>query len=68
MIETVGNDEVLGMQLKVVCCDLIEDFLGDLNMWSFKLDDHPWLEHAVVEYAVGPEVFGTDTKWNFIGE
>lgn len=56
------------MQLEVVCHNLVEDTLCDLNVWGFELDDHPWLEHAVVEYAVGPEVFGTDTKWNFIGE
>ena len=68
MVEAIGNDEVLGMQLEVVCHNLVEDTLCDLNVWGFELDDHPWLEHAVVEYAVGPEVFGTDTKWNFIGE
>lgn len=68
MIETVGNDEVLGMQLKVVCCDLIEDFLGDLNMWSFKLDDHPRFKGPVIEHAVCPKVFRSNLEWYLVGE
>lgn len=68
MIETIGDDKILGMQLEVVCHDLIEDTLSDWDVWSLELDDHSWLEHPVIKHAVGSQVFGADAKRNFVGE
>ena len=68
MTEAVGDHKILGMQLEVVCHDLVEDTLGDRDVGRFELDDHPWLERSVIKHAVGTQVFGADAERNFIGE
>ena len=68
MVEAVGDYKILGMQLEVVCHNLIEDALRDLDVGRLELNDHPRLEHPVVEHAVGSEILSADAERDLIGE
>lgn len=68
MCEPVGNNEILCVQLDVVSSDLFEHSTGDMDVGSLVFDDHAGAELAVVEDAVGPQVFLSDAEGDLVGQ
>lgn len=56
------------MELDVVCHKLVEHLLGYGNGGCLVFDNHLRMELAVVEYAVGSQVFLSDAQFHLVGK
>lgn len=68
MLQAVGDDEIVGMKQEVIDGNLLKNFLGDIDMWSFIFNDHAGVKLRVVEHAVGTKLFLTDLQTDLVGK
>lgn len=68
VLQPVAHDEIIHVQQHVVDRNLVEHSLGELNRWSFILNDHPRMQVGVVKNTVCPHALVTNLELHFIGK